>query len=88
MEKTKNSYKKSGVNITLANSFVKHIANISRKNVSERVLPFQSSKKAARFSFSFLVFGWTAAAAGDTLDFQATNWCSRNVKVVKMDLRT
>ncbi|MFL2887463.1 MAG: phosphoribosylformylglycinamidine cyclo-ligase [Pelagibacterales bacterium MED-G40] len=36
MEKTKNSYKKSGVNITLANSFVKHIANISRKNVKKK----------------------------------------------------
>ena len=32
MEKTKNSYKKSGVNINLANKFVKHIARISKKN--------------------------------------------------------
>ncbi len=32
MEKTKNSYKKSGVNIMLANKFVKHIAKISKKN--------------------------------------------------------
>ena len=32
MEKTKNSYKKSGVNIDLANSFVKHIAKVSKKN--------------------------------------------------------
>ena len=32
MEKTKNSYKKSGVNIALANTFVKHIAQISKKN--------------------------------------------------------
>ena len=32
MEKTKNSYKKSGVNIMLANNFVKHIATISKKN--------------------------------------------------------
>ena len=31
MEKTKNSYKKSGVNIDLANSFVKHIAKLSKK---------------------------------------------------------
>ena len=31
MEKTKNSYKKSGVNISLANTFVKHIAKISKK---------------------------------------------------------
>ena len=36
MEKTKNSYKKSGVNIPLANSFVKHIAKISRKNVKKK----------------------------------------------------
>ena len=32
MEKTKNSYKKSGVNIALANTFVKHIAKVSKKN--------------------------------------------------------
>ena len=36
MEKTKNSYKKSGVNIALANSFVKHIAKISKKNVKKK----------------------------------------------------
>ena len=33
MKKTKNSYKKSGVNIQLANRFVKHIAKVSKKNV-------------------------------------------------------
>ena len=36
MEKTKNSYKKSGVNINLANKFVKHIAKISKKNVKKK----------------------------------------------------
>ncbi len=36
MEKTKNSYKKSGVNIDLANKFVKHIAKISTKNVRKK----------------------------------------------------
>ena len=36
MQKTKNSYKKSGVNIGLANSFVKHIANITKKNVKKK----------------------------------------------------
>lgn len=36
MEKTKNSYKKSGVNIALANSFVKHISKISKKNVQKK----------------------------------------------------
>ena len=35
MEKTKNNYKKSGVNISLANSFVKHIARVSKKNVKK-----------------------------------------------------
>ena len=33
MKKTKNSYKKSGVNISLANKLVNHISNISKKNV-------------------------------------------------------
>ena len=36
MQKTKNSYKKSGVNIALANTFVKHIARISNKNVQKK----------------------------------------------------
>jgi phosphoribosylformylglycinamidine cyclo-ligase len=36
MQKTKNSYKKSGVDIALANTFVKHIARISNKNVQKK----------------------------------------------------
>jgi phosphoribosylaminoimidazole synthetase len=32
MKKIQNSYKKSGVNISIANSFVKHIAKVSKKN--------------------------------------------------------
>ena len=35
MKKNKNSYKKSGVNIPLANELVKHIAKISKKNVQK-----------------------------------------------------
>ena len=31
MKKMQNSYKKSGVNISLANKFVKHIHNLSKK---------------------------------------------------------
>ena len=36
MQKTKNTYKKSGVNINLADRFVKHIAKISKKNVQKK----------------------------------------------------
>ncbi len=36
MQKTKNTYKKSGVNIALADNFVKHIARVSRKNVKKK----------------------------------------------------
>ena len=32
MKKIENSYKKSGVNISLANKLVKHISNLSKKN--------------------------------------------------------
>jgi phosphoribosylformylglycinamidine cyclo-ligase len=39
MQITKNSYKKSGVNINLANKFVKHIAKISKKNVQKKSSP-------------------------------------------------
>ena len=35
MKKNINSYKKSGVNISLANKLVKHISNISKKNVKK-----------------------------------------------------
>ena len=35
MEKIQNSYKKSGVNISIANKFVKHIAKLSKKNVKK-----------------------------------------------------
>jgi phosphoribosylformylglycinamidine cyclo-ligase len=35
MKKIKNSYKKSGVNISLANKLVKHISNVSKKDVKK-----------------------------------------------------
>ena len=35
MKKNVNSYKKSGVNISLANRLVKHISNLSKKNVKK-----------------------------------------------------
>ena len=35
MKKIQNSYKKSGVNISIANKFVKHIAKVSKKNVKK-----------------------------------------------------
>ena len=36
MKKMQNSYRKSGVNISLANKFVSHIGRISRKDVKKR----------------------------------------------------
>ena len=36
MKKMQNSYKKSGVNISLANKFVSHIGRLSRKDVKKR----------------------------------------------------
>jgi phosphoribosylformylglycinamidine cyclo-ligase len=36
MQKTKNTYKKSGVNINLADRFVEHIVKISKKNVKKK----------------------------------------------------
>ena len=36
-----NSYKKSGVNISLANKLVKHISNLSKKNVKKKKKPFK-----------------------------------------------
>ena len=35
MKKKNNSYKKSGVDISLANKLVKHISNLSKKNVKK-----------------------------------------------------
>ena len=34
MKKIQNSYKKSGVNISVANKLIKHIASVSKKNVN------------------------------------------------------
>ncbi|MDC2987077.1 phosphoribosylformylglycinamidine cyclo-ligase [Candidatus Pelagibacter bacterium] len=39
MKKSKNSYKKSGVNISLANKLVQHISKISKKNVKKKNRP-------------------------------------------------
>ena len=36
MQKTKNTYKKSGVNINLADRFVDHIAKISKKKYQKK----------------------------------------------------
>ena len=36
LKKTYNSYEKSGVNISAANSFVKHIAKLTKKNDQKR----------------------------------------------------
>ena len=36
MQKTKNTYRKSGVNINLADRFVEHIAKVSKKNVQKK----------------------------------------------------
>ena len=36
MQKTKNTYKKSGVNINLADQFVEHIAKVSKKNLKKK----------------------------------------------------
>ena len=41
MKKMKNSYRKSGVNISLANKFVKHISVISKKVVQKRKIHFK-----------------------------------------------
>ena len=37
MKKSQNSYKKSGVDISLANKLVKHITKISKKDVKKRI---------------------------------------------------
>ena len=41
MKKIENSYKKSGVNISLANKFVKHISTLSKKVVKKRHSSFE-----------------------------------------------
>ena len=41
MKKIQNSYKKSGVNISLANSLVKHISKITKKDVKKTNNPFE-----------------------------------------------
>ena len=47
MKKIQNSYKKSGVNISIANKFVNHIAKISKKNVKKTDMSFNSDNIGA-----------------------------------------
>ena len=47
MKKIQNSYKKSGVNISIANKFVNHIAKISKKNVKKTDKTFNPSNIGA-----------------------------------------
>jgi len=47
MKKIQNSYKKSGVNISIANEFVNHIAKVSKKNVKKRKNSFNSENIGA-----------------------------------------
>ena len=52
MKKIQNSYKKSGVNISVANKFVDHIAKISKKNVKKADKSFNTDNIGA-FGSSF-----------------------------------
>ena len=47
MKKTQNSYKKSGVNISIANKFVNHIAKVTKKNDQKTNNLFNSSNIGA-----------------------------------------
>jgi len=47
MKKIQNSYKKSGVNISVANKFVDHIAKISKKNVKKTDISFNADNIGA-----------------------------------------
>ena len=47
MKKIQNSYKKSGVNISIANKFVNHIAKISKKNVKKTGKSFNADNIGA-----------------------------------------
>ncbi len=47
MKKIQNSYKKSGVNISIANKFVHHIAKISKKNVKKTDKSFNADNIGA-----------------------------------------
>ena len=42
MKKIQNSYKKSGVNISLANKFVKHIVKYQKKMSKKRIIHFEN----------------------------------------------
>ena len=52
MKKIKNSYKKSGVNISLANKLVKHIAQVSKKNV-KKAKTYSSNQEIGGFGSLF-----------------------------------
>ena len=47
MKKIQNSYKKSGVNVSVANKFVSHIAKLSKKNVKKTANSFDKDNIGA-----------------------------------------
>ena len=51
MKKIQNSYKKSGVNISIANKFVNHIAKVSKKNVKKTDKSFNKDNIGSFGSF-------------------------------------
>ena len=55
MKKIENSYKKSGVNISLANKFVKHISKLSKKVVKKRNSSFEKKILVDLVLYSILV---------------------------------
>ena len=55
MKKMQNSYKKSGVNISLANKLVKYIAKLSRKDVKKGMIPLIRKILVALDHYSILV---------------------------------
>ena len=50
MKKIQNSYKKSGVNISLANKLVKHISKLSKKDVKN------GKTHRKRFNWRFWIY--------------------------------
>ena len=76
MEKTKNSYRKSGVNIALANSFVRHIAKVSKQNVKKKnksgnldnIGSFGSTFDISKFKFKDPVIVSSTDGVGTKLD--------------------
>ena len=70
MKKIQNSYKQSGVNISIANSFVNHIAKLSKKNDQKTKNSFNRDNIGSFGSFFDIFFGYSCNVINEFISYR------------------